>query len=213
MKYLVLSILTITILFTGCKADDDSSTSTPDPVVEDPVFFPLALGNYWLYEVVKIDAEGNEEIQPEIDTVKIIGTRLINGEIYHIMYESSRFFGYSPTTSLVRDSSGFLVNSSGRILLSNTNFGEVLETIELEVDDIRIEFTMHGDIETVNVPLGDFDCQNFEGVLIEMNEIDSINKLINFYSNEVGLVKSNDLFLLYPAGRSTERRLIDFHLE
>ena len=209
MKYLVFSLLIASFLF-SCQ-DDDQATSTTPIVEEDLDLFPLELGNYWVYQVVKIDTLGNEEILSENDTVMVVGTRLINDEVYFTI-EESNFFGFnsSPTTVHLRDSSGFLVNDAGVTLLSTTDFDEVIFT--QEIGPARIDYTMESTPEIVSVPLGDFDCLNYSGIATNLNDdINPPREQFKFYSEGVGLVSSN-IFFISSRNFTWERRLIDFSL-
>ena len=212
MKYLVLSLFIATFLF-SCK-DDEQVNTTPTPIIEEEEtldLFPLELGNYWIYQVVKIDTLGNEEILPANDTVTVIGTRLINGEEYFSL-EVGNFFGFEElaTTIHVRDSSGFLVNSTGAVLLSTTDFDEVV--FSSETGPSRFEYTMESTPETVSVPFGDFECLNYSGIVTDVyNEDVPPREQFRFYSDGVGLVSSN-IFFFSSNNFTWERRLIDFNL-
>ncbi len=212
MKYLVLSLFVATLLF-SCK-DDEQVNTTPTPIIEEEEtldLFPLALDNNWIYQVVKIDTLGNEEILPANDTVTVIGTSLINGEEYFSL-EVGNFFGFEEfaTTIHVRDSSGFLVNDTGVILLSTTDFDEVV--FSSETGPARFEYTMESTPETVSVPVGDFECLNYSGIVTDiLDESTPPREQFRFYSDGVGLVSSN-IFFFSSNNFTWERRLIDFNL-
>jgi len=207
MKYLVISLVIATFLF-SCQDDDQVGATSPEETLE---LFPLALGNYWIYQVVKLDDLGNEEILPANDTVRIVGTTLINDEVYFRL-EVSNFFGFepSPTTVHVRDSSGFLVNDAGATLLSTTDFDEVV--FSTETGPARFEYTMESTPETVSVPLGDFECLNYSGIVTDIYDENTLpREQFRFYSDGVGLVSSN-IFFFSSNNFTWERRLIDFNL-
>ncbi len=208
MKYLVYSLFIIPFFF-SCNDDDQSGSSIPDPIIEEPILFPLALGNYWVYEVAKVDALGNEELLPYNDTIRIVGASFINDETYYTIEDNN--FGFGKVMRHVRDSSGFLINSRGNILLSTLDFDQVIYTYE--AGPVRIEYTMQSEVQNVNVPFGAFDCLNFEGILSDVNDEENTPRtLFNLYSDEVGLVASN-IFFFSNRESTWERRLIDFKLE
>ena len=208
MKYLVLSLLVATFLF-SCKDDEQATTSTP-PIEEELNLLPLAVGNYWVYQVVKIDTLGNEEILPEYDTVSVVGSTLINDEVYFTL-EESNFPGLhsNTTTSHVRDSSGFIVDVKGEIFLSTSIFDEIIYTNEFNIG--KLDYTMLSIPQTINVPNGDFECLNYEGLITDFSGIKDSRTIFNLYSEDVGLVSSN-IFFFSSKNFMWERRLIDFSL-
>lgn len=209
MKYLIYSLFFIPFLF-SCQDDDQTGGSIIDPVVEDPVLFPLAVGNYWIYEIARVDNLGNEEFLSMNDTIEIIGDTIINNEQYYTWSDTN--FGFNKQTTTVRDSAGFLINSKGIIILSTDVFDEVLHTSETG-GIARFEYTMQSDVQNVTVPLGDFECLNYEGIVTHITDSDYVpRKLFNFYSDGVGLVASNTFFF-NNIDFSFERRLVEFHLE
>lgn len=200
-----------TFLF-SCQDDEDASRTEPfDVTFADvpPVFLPLAVGNYWIYEIAKVDTFGNEELLPLNDTISIVGDTILNGETFYVMVDG--LLGFGPKYTFVRDSSGFLLELNGNILYSSSQFDEVLTTVV--TGPAQFDYTMKSGLQTVSAPLGDFECLNFEGIVSHTSDEDyAPRKLFNFYSEDVGLVSSN-IFFFSSRQFEWERRLIDFHLE
>ena len=211
MKYLLLSLLMATFLF-SCQDDEDLSRAEPfDVTFADvpPTLLPLAIGNYWVYEVHKVDTLGNEELQTSNDTIKITGDTIINNESYYTMEDNTFVLGRR--TIYVRESSGSLLTSRGEILLSNVDFDRIIYTFE--GGPAKFEYTMQSEIQTKSVPLGVFECLNYEGIATNTSDPDlPLRKIFNLYSENVGLVSSNGFFF-NSFNYSYERRLVDFHLE
>ena len=211
MRYLTIATFCC-ILFISCK--DDDANNSQEPVIPNDLlqveFLPFAVGNYWVYEVYKVDALGNETLLDFQDTIRITGEAARDGEIYYTFLDNN--FDFGERVYSVRDSSGFLVDIEGTILFSDSVFDEVLRTDI--INPIQIVYTMDGEEVEVSAPAGDFDCLNFTGMY---NEIDPdsdypIRILNNFYSAEIGLVSSNTFFFS-DTENSFERRLLEFNIE
>ena len=52
-------------------------------------FIPLSIGNYWVYEQVRIDTLGNETIGSMLDSAYVSADTIINGNTYYLLSGSN----------------------------------------------------------------------------------------------------------------------------
>ena len=86
------------------------------PQIEIPVnkYFPMKVGNYWVYEFINRLPDGSSTGSPFYDTLKIVSDTLINEQLFYL------FSTNKPTPStqyLNTDSSGYIINQFGNISL------------------------------------------------------------------------------------------------
>ena len=173
-------------------------------------YLPLSVGNYWVYQVLRIDTLGNEELLAFNDTIKIESDTLIRGETYYKVKDI--FFNIKHRTEYLRDSSGNVINSAGEIKFSAINFEDILYT--WISGPAKLEFKMEEDLSEISVPLGKFECLNYKG---KVSHVDTtlnypIKYMNSYYSNNVGLIQSDISYFLSQTTRY-ERRLIDYYVQ
>ena len=201
----------LAILFSSCSNDDNGNQIDTPPVVETiGIFMPMAVGNYWVYDVYKIDDQGNEELRPNQDRIEVVGETIINNEIYYIVNDG--VFGLYDKTSNLRDSLSYIIDSDGLVRFSSTNFNNILYSYE--AGSFNISFSMDEEVRKETVPAGEFDCLNYEGLVTDSNPTFMYpdRTLNNYYAKNVGLVKST-VFLLSSITFYYERRLVEFNVQ
>ena len=87
------------------------------PNAED--YYPLTKGNYWVYEYYTINTNTGIETFSYKDSIHNVGDTIINGEKY-----THQKHTYQNGNGFLRDSSGCMVTSSGKILFSCCNFSD-----------------------------------------------------------------------------------------
>lgn len=211
MKQLTYLLLGCLLTLMACKKENTNPTITKD----NDYTFNTEVGSYWVYQNVYIDADGNETIDPDLDTMFIIGDTVINGNTYNV--KKGQFMGVS-RTEIYRDSLGYIVNHEGDIQYAYNDFVSVLSELDLQVlvGFSKMEINTSGNIE---VPAGSFETIINRTRYTEPNG-DPINNcgdmefLLDFhYDKEIGLVRSNCCFIndLYNCAQR-EQRLVAYYI-
>ncbi len=206
----------ITLLIINCKKD---SLQSPPPDITSTItgYFPLSVGNYWIYDIYRInDTTGLEEQLNIGDTVRIIAEEIINNNTYYSFEQKQHWisFSYEKDTIYLRDSSEYIVNLAGDIIFSSTDFNNILHQIDYSPATFLVEYSVSDTVETRTVPSGTFECLNYKGRVqnTDPNNDKPDRFMHNCYADNVGLVFQT---IFYSSSYEThfERRLSDYHLE
>ena len=170
MKKVLLCLAGLALL-TACNEE-------PDPVIQQiPDYFPLSVGNYWIYDHYEVMETGEERILERSDSIYIEKDTLIGSEVYYVIKGSSFLCGHffsGKDYQIIRDSVGYLVNEDGQILMSSVCFDEPLgEYIYTMPDDDTLytgSYSMQTEPALVNVPAGEFDVINCRAEIIVYDE-------------------------------------------
>lgn len=208
MKQLLILPLAC-MLFASCN-DDEMDEITMESNQQANTFIPLTVGNYWVYQVFKIDSLGNEELLPDHDTISIVGDTMINNEVYYTWSDNN--FGFESYSLNLRDSSGDIVDAENNIRFSSTNFTDVLFTSL--AGPSQIEYSMEEESKNISVPVGNFECLNYKGIVSHIDPTEDYPErtLNNYYSENIGLVSSN-IFYFVNRDFTWERRLIEYNVQ
>lgn len=209
MKRSSIIILIAFLILPSCK---ESNTPTPENSVLD--YFPLTIGNYWVYERSSCDSTWTDCNSLSIDTSRITKDTLINGFTY-FKIEGKNLVGNS-TPVFLRDSGDYLVNSMGYIHVSideiNSLLYEEYITNSAQTDTLYyIISEMIGYPNSVVVPAGTFNCIDNRTTLFRVKE--GINEGVsahNYYTKNVGRVYENVLFTSSLGG--FKRELISYNI-
>ena len=149
-------------------------------------FVPLTVGSFWIYDYFLQDTNGVETYLDR-DTMSIINDTILNGKTYAV-FDGSYEYKCNNYTSFRRDSLGYLIDTTGWIYFSSTNFTDTLENLS---DSTRFFFykMTHKD-SIVSVPAGVFQTFDYERILHYYLDIRPTQHCHNFYSNGVGIIKT-----------------------
>ncbi|MGB0430466.1 MAG: hypothetical protein ACPGLV_08325 [Bacteroidia bacterium] len=111
----------------SCNSDEEvleenNEINKPAPLSSS--FFPLAVGNYWVYQNYEVDTNGIKTAKGG-DTLKITQMEIIGTDTVFHIYDQSRIL--FPNSIWVKDSLGYLVGNNGRVYFSTTNFTDTIE--------------------------------------------------------------------------------------
>ena len=207
MKKLVLFLFVITILY-SCNKDNND----PDPVVipQSSKYTIFNVGSYWIYDWYKIDTLGNETPMNKTDSIYVSKDTVINEKTYRLS-KGTRLGGI-PYTSIVRDSSNYIVNHEGNILFSATNFSDTLYSDSIS-DIVFISYKMADKDSIISVPAGSFETYNYQGTVIPLfsGYQWGIRYLNNRYAKGIGQLSSSLFYYTQP--ENMEKRLVRYHIE
>ena len=122
MKKISLILISCVFFTYACKKNTDApSTSVPEPEITINEFFPMNIGNYWVYEFVQKNPSGEIIGNSSYDTLKIVSDTLINNHTYFLFKTNKPSTG---TQFLRRDSIGYIVDTQGNVkLIPNADEG------------------------------------------------------------------------------------------
>ena len=202
-KLIYLGLGLMSFFFFSCQKDGNESDGSTLKVFN---YYPLEIGNYWIYSNYKIDTLGNERDMNKKDSVIISRDTIIRGNQYYILEGSMYLFdgGEWSIIDILRDSSGYLINDKGEVKFSANNFIDTLYTfIQLNNEDTlyTVTYQMEKLNSTVNVPAGNFEALNFKGSLytqIMVKGIKNPRYINNYYANNVGKIFQTIFYLASP---------------
>lgn len=216
MKYsFVFLFLTALFLFTAC--DDD-------PTEEKAIlnYFPLAVGNYWIYDLYVIEADGTERIyksgiKREITREDIVSS-LVGDFTYYILNEEG-----SPSNTFYFRKSGNDIYAPNMFYLSYANFIDTLyagtvsasPNYESEMYDISYKMELGTEIET---PAGIFkETINRKATYYvypryQTEDLPDTRYLNEYYANNVGMILKEYTYISFPHV-TYQYRLVDYYIK
>lgn len=210
MRKLIAFAVLIPLVF-SCKKENTEI----DPPNEE-TYMPLEVGNYWVYKHFEIDESGNETEKDIVDSVFITEDSIINGYFYYVFEGISDLGHCEMDGKILRDSSGYLVDTSGTILFAESNFTDILESHIGIINEDTIYYANYK-MERLNNPItvhaGTFDVLNYKGTVTIPEEIPGVvypRYINNYFAKKVGKVLSSYFFIHNP--KVYERRLIRYHI-
>lgn len=156
LKHFFILLVIITLI--SCKKNDDADPNTPqvqDPITND--YFPMNIGNYWVYEFQTKDPSGNIVGNTSYDTLKIVSDTVIANETYYVLTTNKPYINSRKT---FRDSSGYIIDENGTIkLLPSAN--EAIYNFHygyIAGDTAYAYWEEFQDNITIQSPTGDYTC-------------------------------------------------------
>ena len=216
MKNYALLVLLALVVF-ACKKDDEVIIEPPAPA---PVYMPMEVGNYWVYQSFRIDSLG-ETPTDRFDSLVIIKDTMIRDHRYYI-YEGTMHTIHWRTLRILRDSSGFYVNHHGDIFFTDQKGnGEVYyEKTDYMGDDADTSVYIKAYNEEVHqqitFPIGTFDVLNrindYAIFPQNTNFPDSLKyrKTNNYFIENIGQASYSVLYAM--SGLRFDKRLIRYRI-
>lgn len=211
MKRLIVFALIGSIALISCKKENPVEEPTvPKETVLD--YFPLTIGNYWVYESFHCDSNEITCESNSIDTNWVTKDTLINGNTFYKI-EGRRVFWKDPV--FFRDSGDYIVDEKGKVVFTHLNTQDVFnyETVLNPANDTIFYwyFKLKNKFEDVSVQAGEFECLNFQGSLFRIyDDFETEHFLRNNYSKNVGLVEQKSLFA--TSLHVVKRELVGYHI-
>jgi len=163
MKIFKLNLFIGILLFllaSACSKVEDEVIYYPPKGDESFSYFPMSVGSYWIYEQYKIEQGMEEQATGVYDSIYVAKDTFINTNQYYILRS-----GFSDSwKSILRDSSGYLVNEQGKRLFKDNATGEVLYkklSLNNDSDTIYMEkLIMEEPTTMIKVPAGTYSVVN-----------------------------------------------------
>ena len=214
MKRLFIVLFITIIIFTLPSCNEKNETD-PEPQNSIVKYFPLKVGNYWVYERSSCDSSWSDCNSISIDTNWITKDTLINNMMYYKI-EGKNVVGHN-NPYFLRDSSDYIISPSGHIFLSNKDFeNKIHERYEIQPTNNDTLFYIYYQFidkpNIANVPAGTFDCIDFRGSLFRKQdnfELEFNNH--HYFAKDVGPVYQNVLYANSLGG--LKRELISYHID
>lgn len=217
MKKLI-SLTAILILFiNSCKKDEVIECPEPE---QHPVYLPLQIGNFWVYQDVRVDTNGNE-FPLQKDSLYIAKDTIINGNTYSVF--KGTFFPYHFTSNysdsivfIYRDSAGYLVDVHGKVQFTLQNFSDTLDS-GASYNGVDTIFTWYRKMDPIEhfITLDSwlyksYDCPTHYDIRLPNTPVP---KRVNhsFYSENIGIVLATYGYTMQPG--EIEKRLVKYHIE
>lgn len=203
-------ILGAVISLSSCSKNNSGPVQIP--VAEEKVtdYFPLTVGNYWIYQLFEADTSMVPVATGDFDSMYVEKDTIVNGNSFKKVSNS-----YLYETSLLRDSADFLVNELGQKRFTHRQFTETLYEYRLD-DDTRfvVSATMSQRDSTFAVPAGGFVSKSVLGNITTSDDVPAWQKSRSFstaYSKNIGLVYRLAVWVYSP--RYIEWRLVRFNVK
>ncbi|MEQ8475301.1 MAG: hypothetical protein RIB54_03610 [Fulvivirga sp.] len=204
MKFLYLvTILFAVITLSSCSKEEVS----PQQLASE--FTNLEVGNYWVYEWYEIYPDGTESKYNVRDSVYISTDTLIDGRSFIVRRGT---FLKNKRTEILLDSANSLYKFPSEVLLftlDKTN--ETTITIKAGENPIAtVKYILKSNSIVANVPAGEFECLNYEGIVESLDPDYQYGTRINsdLYAKNFGLVMKR--CHLYNSPNNLEMRLVKF---
>ncbi len=202
------------VLFASCEK------SEPTEVVEtkdSTNYFPMEIGNYWVYEVYEVDTLGNEENLGVLDSIVIVGDTVINNKNYFVFHGPVEYFRSFDTVQFLRDSMGFVVNSCGTIKMAPEDVENPIWSYNIPSEGttlFNISYSLEKNNDILILPAGAYEVINYKGtvnMLVDGHFSHLYPRYIhNYYADGIGLIMKTRFFALFP--KHFEERLIRYHI-
>ncbi len=202
--------------FAACSSDDESIGE--QPVNAAPIYFPTSNGSYWVYNTYEVEATGSETLYAQNDTVFALGDTVIDGVTYH-KFNGKRFTWGPNYDRFVRDSSGYVIELGGHIVMSYTNFDDVLTTqvIGSNPSGMKLTRQMEQYAGPIELPAGSFsELLNLNVSIYAMAAEDSLVGMTNnFYAPGIGQITKTYFYGNQYMEEQTyfEERLVGYYIE
>lgn len=144
----------LAIALFGCSKSDSTIPSSENAYPAS-AYYPLSVGNYWIYDLYEVDTNGVETFI-DTDSMYIERDTILRGNRYFVK-RTTRLNG----VSIIRDSSDYLVNRYGLKLFGPQDKSDTLDLLALPFNGTDttqiIRFQMNLQSRKITVPAGSFN--------------------------------------------------------
>ena len=188
MRRHIVFILGAVISLSSCSKNDSGLVQTPVPEEKVTDYFPLTVGNYWVYQLFRADTSMVPFPSGYFDSTYVEKDTVVNGKPFKKVTTHSYLF----ETWLLRDSADFLVNELGQRLFTHRQFTGTLYEYRPEfATEFVVSAAMSQKDSTFIVPAGQFVSKYVIGSVTALGEVPAWQKRRSFskaYSKNIGPV-------------------------
>ena len=210
MKVKLIALSLLVIMTYSCKKDNEDPKGNLPSILPTNSFYPMSVGNYWVFEFTNKDPNGDPVGIPSIDTLKIVKDTLIN-ELSYFLFETNK---PSPSTHFLRrDSSGYIISPNGTVVLlpsANEGLYNFHYGIFNSNDTAYAYWEEYIDGFTVNTDFGNFESL---GKLGKHEATPNWGGNTSIDTNLYAEIGSLQRSFSYLSGGKMIGVLIDYHLE
>jgi hypothetical protein len=117
----------------------EKSIITPDAPSTPSPAFTAGTGSYFVYNIFEIDSNGQETPFGIPDTIFVVGDTLLNG--HRFVHLKDQWFNIGQISTFLRDSSGYIVDTSGMVQWANRN---LTDTVTFRSSEFSVAFHTFG---------------------------------------------------------------------
>ncbi|NOR88009.1 MAG: hypothetical protein GQ527_10400 [Bacteroidales bacterium] len=206
------------LLFISCKKEEEVTIPEVIPPVEDPNYFPLEIGSYWVYENYRIDSLGIPTDISKIDSLIITKDTIVNNKRYSVFEGEVYPFIPWKVQYILRDSAGYIVNLLGKKIFSHTDFNDPLEEYVTyhENDTLyTIRSKMEMLIGEVEVKAGSFSVlgriNTFRFYFYKPDTLEILERdMYTQFAHNIGMI--SDMYHYVGQVGHYEKRLLRYHI-
>lgn len=207
----MLIVILSLVVFQACKKEDSDPNTVPQETVLD--YYPLTVGNYWIYKVSRCDSTWTQCDSVRIDSNYVSKDTTING-LNYFKIEGGNFLSNEPL--YIRDSLDYIVDSEGYIMFSSTDYDTKFseEYIIVGNNDTIYHWYNKMDPEpfVVDVPLGEYTClDNQLSFFRKKEDFKTEYNSHNAFSKNTGPVYESALFASNTSGY--KRELVSYYIK
>jgi len=219
-KIIFTAILIGLSVLVSCNKDKDANEGyNPNPVPV-PNYFPMAIGNYWVYDLYKVEVN-QESLTDKRDSLMITNDTIINENTFYVF--RGNWFPQQNVTKLYRDSMGFIINPAGEIIFtSNINntvyYQHTLFFDSTQTDTVYyMEYLTDERIEFVDLPIGQYNamCRTVNYITFPAEE--NFPDTLKYRSYKAKFIENigqaTDAVFYASAPFHYEKRLVKYHTE
>jgi hypothetical protein len=217
LSFLVFSVL----LLTSCKKstlEEIVSNAEEAENTEPNEYYPLAVGNYWVYEN-KIFSNGTYYNPISTDSLIVSEIVRIEGKDYFRLEEYHRNnSGCQTQICYLRYKNGAVVHSDGSVRFEKPDFSYSYDTTIGHPDLLRTYSfyikEVHDPVQTSNSSYT--SCIDYKGAEVTLDPIvypeDNKRYIHHYYAKNIGLIKD---YCPFPLNQQTAevKELVRYHIE
>ncbi len=208
MKYLFPLFVGV-LAITACKKEVIDCPQE-SPTISKNAYYPLEIGNYWIYEFQTYLPDGSTSGTISMDTLKVVGDTIMDDNSFFVIHTDK------PTSNGVwylRDNEGSILTRYGSMVLPPSPTEESYNEHHYVLGDSDTLFYYYDKFplkELVETNFGEEECMRQEAThivypLAENNEVVDISYFASF-----GPVQRS---YAYVSGAKMIGTLVDYHIE
>lgn len=211
MKKLPLILAAMVLLaVSSCKKDN------PEEEPQTYQYLPAKAGSWWAYVLIQHDGQGGSSVMSR-DTLHALGTTIIDGETFNTFMGSLLVPTSNSQPWYVRDSSNYLINDHGFVILPYLNFTDTFNRVGPELNLRERYQKLYQDPGPLTINAGTFNTIDFRTEVV-FEQTSPCGTDMGFshqqFTDNVGMVRATYWYAsTYGCNQYVERKLEAYHIE